>query len=254
MLYLHKLLPIVFLPVGITTLLIVSGLLWHRRGLCWLGVAVLWIGSMPVVGNTAIRAAEDWQVRQQVEDAPAAAAIVVLSGGRMQPPGDPEVNEWTEAIDRFEVGVELYLAGKAPLLILTDPWLPWRPTAIQEGAVLADIAVAQGVPRTDIEVTAKASNTEEEAEAVARLLAQLSSLEHDKPLLLVTSAYHMRRAQLIFMQAGLQVTPFPVDFQVQEGKIFTLLDLLPNAGSLVQTETALRELYGMLYYALFKRG
>ena len=57
MIYLHKLLPALFLPIGLTTLLVVSGLLLRRRWLCWLGLAVLWLASTPLVGNAAMRTA-----------------------------------------------------------------------------------------------------------------------------------------------------------------------------------------------------
>jgi hypothetical protein len=42
--------------------------------------------------------------------------------------------------------------------------------------------------------------------------------------------------------------PSPLDFQVSVGRAFTMLDLLPNASSLSQTETAMREWYGWLFY------
>ena len=54
----------------------------------------------------------------------------------------------------------------------------------------------------------------------------------------------------MFEQAGVPVIPYPVDFRVPEGRAFTILHLLPSANSLEQTETALRELYGYLYYVL----
>ena len=57
---------------------------------------------------------------------------------------------------------------------------------------------------------------------------------------------------MLFARAGLDVLPFPVDFQVSEGKRFTLMDVLPRGESLSQSETALRELYGLAYYRLFR--
>jgi len=62
----------------------------------------------------------------------------------------------------------------------------------------------------------------------------------------------MHRAQLLFTRAGLEAVPFPVDFQVSEGKAFTLMDLLPKGESLSQSETALREFYGLAFYRLFR--
>lgn len=253
MIYLHKILPIFFLPTVATLLLVAAGLLLRRRALCWAGVALLWLCSLPPVENVAMRAVEGWQERQPVSAAPAAHAIVVLSGGRTMPPGDPAVVEWNEAVDRFDVGVQLYQAGKAPWLILTGGWVPWRPEMQPEGEVLAGLAAERGVPAADIRVTGRASNTEEEAAAVTAVLATLPP-PGDAPILLVTSAYHMRRAQLIFAQAGMSVVPFPVDFQSSARAPFSILDLLPSAGSLQRTEMALREAYGYWFYWLKGRA
>jgi len=71
--------------------------------------------------------------------------------------------------------------------------------------------------------------------------------------LLVTLALHMRRARVLCARAGFQVLPFPVDFHVSVGRAFTILDLLPTASSLSQTEIALRELYGFLFSQLVGR-
>ena len=53
-------------------------------------------------------------------------------------------------------------------------------------------------------------NTADEAVAIRRLLPARQSR-----VLLVTSAFHMRRAQRLFERQGLQVLPFPVDFQAR---------------------------------------
>jgi hypothetical protein len=48
--------------------------------------------------------------------------------------------------------------------------------------------------------------------------------------------------------AGLRVTPFPVDFRQDTARRFTLLDLIPSARALAETETALREVIGRVAY------
>jgi len=109
--------------------------------------------------------------------------------------------------------------------------------------------VARGIPGDRVRVTGRVLNTAAEAQAVAQLL-------HDEdpaaagPVILVTSAFHMRRSAWLFRQAGVDVFPYPVDFRVPEGRAFTILHLLPAAEGLKKTELALREWYGYLYYRL----
>ena len=250
MIYLHKILPIFLLPTGITLMLVVAGLLLRRAALCWTGIAVLWLASTPLVSNEVMRAAEGWQIRQPLSTVPTAQAIVVLSTGRVQPPGDPNASEWTGA-DRFYGGIELYKANKAPLLVFTGGWVPWQSNAKPEGEVLMRYAADLGIPRDRMLITSKATNTEEESGALAALLAQRSRGNAAPRVLLVTSAFHMRRAQMLFARAGLEVVPFPVDFKVSANDRFTLLKLLPNAESFSQSEAALREFYGFAFYRLF---
>src|SRR5436190_13016933 len=128
MIYVHKILPLFLLPTGITLLLLVAGLVFRRRWLCWIGVAVLWLAATPLVSIQLMRAAEGWQTRRPLSSVPVAQAIVVLSAGRIEPPGETDASEWGDP-DRFFGGVELYKAGKAPLLIFTGVWAPLQPNA-----------------------------------------------------------------------------------------------------------------------------
>jgi len=249
--YLNKILPIFLLPTGITLLLVVAGFALRRVAVCWMGITVLWLASTPLVSNEVMRAAEGWQVRQLLSAVPTAQAIVALSAGRVQPPGQPDVSEWTDA-DRFYGAIELYKANKALLVIFTGGWVPWQSNARPEGHVLIRYAEDLGIPRDHMLTTARVTNTEEESRAVAALLAQRMGANAAPRVSLVTSAFHMRRAQMLFARADLEVVPFFVDFKVPARDSFTPLKLLPNAESLSQSETALRELYGLGFYGLFR--
>lgn len=249
MIYLNKILPVFLLPTGMSIILLVIGLAWHKRVFCWAALMLLWIASTPSISLWTMRTVEGWQVRRPLDKMPEAQAIVVLSGVLVDPPGDTQAHEFNDGIDRFEGGVALIDAKKAPELVFTGGWVPWHPDARPEGEVLATLAEARGVPRGQIFVTEKVANTAAEAKAVAAHLLSHGSKEIPV-IILVTSAFHMRRSVLLFEQAGLTVIPFPVDFRASEGQIFSILSLLPSAQSLAQTETALREFYGYLFYRL----
>jgi uncharacterized SAM-binding protein YcdF (DUF218 family) len=251
MLYLAKTLPVFLLPAGASILLLLASLAFRKRALAVAGLLVLWLSSTSVVGDSVMRAAEGWQTRIPVSSVPEARAIVVLSGMLRQAPGAERVDEWADGVDRFEAGVALLKAGKAPVLIFTGGWLPWYPDDRPEGEVLIEKAVALGMPRHQILVTGKASNTADEAREVSKLLRGLSRDREGGAVILVTSAFHMRRSQLLFTRAGVPVVPFPVDFQASDGP-FTFMDIFPSAGSMKSTETAMRELYGYLFYRLIK--
>lgn len=248
MIYLNKILPVFLLPTGFSLLCLLVGLLWRKWVLCGAALVILWLASLPPMSNAAIRAIEGGATRLTAAEMPEANAIVVLSGAVVDPPGDNEVLEWSDAVDRFEGGLALFDAGKAPYLIFTGGRMPWQPDKRPEGGVLAEWAIERGVAEADILLTGDVVNTAGEAEAVAALLTRKGT--EDETVLLVTSAFHIRRAVLLFEDAGLDVIPYPVDFRRGEGSEFTILDLLPNAGSLANTELALREFYGYWFYRL----
>lgn len=249
--YLNKLLPLLVLPTGLLILLLALALLTQRRWPIWLALSLFWLGSTPWVSNHLVRWSEAGAVRHVATRMPKAQAIVVLSEGRTLAPGPAGTSEWNDG-DRFWGGIELYRAGKAPWLVFTGGWVPWQAELAPEGEVLKDWARSQGVPGSAIQITGKVTNTAEEAAAVAAMLPKLSSIVGSKPktILLVTSAFHMPRAQRLFEQAGLEVLPYPVDFKARTDQPFEAMDLLPKAEAWHRTETAWRELLGRAYYTM----
>jgi uncharacterized SAM-binding protein YcdF (DUF218 family) len=249
--YLNKLLPILLLPVGFTILMLLFGLFSKRRLFILAASIVLYASSTPIVSNFMIRSAEGGAERIHSIDAPKADAIVVLSGGRLVAPGPAAVSEWSDA-NRFYGGVELFQAGKAPLLVFTGGWSPWEPNAKPEGDILIKYAEALGISKVNMQSTSAVINTAEEARAVSDLLLKTinvpNKFDEQYKILLVTSAFHMPRAQRLFELENLHVIPFPVDFKVSASREFNILDLLPSAMSLVRTELALREFYGRFFY------
>ncbi len=253
--YLHKILPVLALPTGLILLLLLAGLLLRRRGLIWTGLVLFWVCSTPLASDFLARAIENGEERIEATSMPTADAIVVLSGGRVVAPGAAAISEWNDG-DRFWGGVALYQAGKAPLLVFTGGWSPGQPNAKPEGEVLISYAKALGVPSKAVRTTGLVVNTAEEAQAVMKLLCRQvigdEGLEQRVNVLLVTSAYHMPRAQRLFERAGLTVTPYPVDFQVQTSRNLSVIDFAPSSAAFQKTEMAFRETIGRVYYQIME--
>ncbi len=241
---LRQIVPLFLMPVSVVLVLLVVALRTRRRWLIIVALMLLWAASTPVVSGVLMRAVEDWRVRQVTSDAPNADAIVVLSFSIRDVPGDAISFEFDD-FDRFLGGFDLYKAGKAPRLIFPGGWVASRPNLPLMGDVLIARARDFGVPASALSTTRKATNTEQEAEGVAQLLGVGKSPAAPR-ILLVTSAYHMSRAEILFRRAGLEVIPFPVDFQTKLG--ITPRSFIPRGGTLQQTDTALHEIYGRVYY------
>jgi len=241
---LREILPLFLMPTCVVLALLVLALRTRQRWPIVVALMLLLAASTPVTSNVLMRAVEGWRVRQVTSEAPNADAIVVLSFGIRDVPGDTTSFEFDD-FDRFLGSFDLYKAGKAPLLIFPGGWVASRPNLPLIGDVLIARARDFGVPASALYTTGKASNTEQEAEGVAQLLGVGKSPTAPR-ILLVTSAYHMSRAEMLFRRAGLEVIPFPVDFQTKLG--ITPRSFIPNGDTLKQTDAALKEIYGRVYY------
>jgi len=244
-LYLHKILPIIFLPSGFIIVLILAGLLKRRLLLIWAGLVLFYLFATPIVSDAIFKYVEKGQLRKNISSVPKADAIVVLggmfnyvkteTGGR---------NEWSD-LDRFFGGIELYKAGKANQLIFTGAKMPWAEKGQEtEGESLKKYAIEMGVPDSAIKISGLVTTTEDESKEVRKLLP------NTKTIILVTSAFHMPRSQVLFERQGFEVISFPVDSKVSF-EATTVLDYLPEADSFRKSETGIRELIGRLFYRLF---
>ncbi|QNI83293.1 hypothetical protein SynRS9907_02465 [Synechococcus sp. RS9907] len=243
--FLSKLLPLAVLPLGISLILLVVGWICRWRWPVFTAMLLLWVFSLGLVSQVLWRWLEaPWQRRSALE-APQADAIVVLSGGRHPAPGAARVSEWEDP-DRFLSGLDLFRAGKAPRLLFTGGASPFRPGQPPEGQRYLQEARQLGIPAAAMASTSLVVNTAEEAAAIRQLLPARARI------LLVTSAFHMRRAQRLFERQGLQVLPFPVDFQARGRWAGPLwrdpTQWLPSASALENSSRALRELLGRLVY------
>jgi uncharacterized SAM-binding protein YcdF (DUF218 family) len=247
MLFLHKLLPIFVLPLGWVLALLAIALFRKKRWPLIAALIVLYLASLPFVGTHLFRALESRYPPVALDQVQKADAIVPLGGIFGPPQGCPGcLPNLGEASERLEAGIALWQQKKADYLVFTGGRIPWANQAEVEGAASKRAAVARGVPADKILVTSDVGNTADEA----RVVAAMMRLRGWSRIILVTSAWHMPRAARTFRKAGVGFVPFPVDYQVSPPSPLTILDFLPHADGLLNTETTLRELYGMLFYWL----
>jgi len=245
-LYLHKILPIIFLPSGFIIVLILAGLLKRRLLLIWAGLVLFYLFATPVVSDAIFKYVEKGQLRKNISSVPKADAIVVLGGMfnyvKTETGG---LNEWGDP-DRFFGGIELFKARKANQIIFTGAKMPWAEKDQEtEGESLKKYAIEMGVPADSaIKISGLVTTTEDESKEVKKLLP------NTKTIILVTSAFHMPRSQVLFERQGFEVISFPVDSKVSF-EATTVLDYLPEADSFRKSETGIRELVGRMFYRLF---
>lgn len=243
-----KLLSLIIYPLGTSLLLgflalVLSQLRWVRSSFYLLLLALGWLYlcSTGLFASYLIGTLERGFMPRAMPDIEPADAIVLL-GGAMR--GDtylytlPDLNQ---RADRLVYAVALYKAGKAPLVVLTGGG------AIEgmrtEAEQMKDHLQVMGVSSEHILLERKSLNTYDNAVYSAQLLKARGM---DR-ILLVTSAYHMRRAVPLFEARGLDVVPAPTDFQ-QPRTSQVLPGWMPTVGNLYQSTDALHEIVGYWVY------
>ena len=116
-----------------------------------------------------------------------------------------------------------------------------------EAELIREILLVMGVPRDAIVLEPRNRVTLDNRRYTSGRLAQMGV----DSVLLVTSAFHMRRAMLVFSPLDLNVFPAPSDFQVLRGNgSATAGDYLPSVKALQRTTWAFHEKVGYWYYKL----
>ncbi len=173
-----------------------------------------------------------------------AHAIVVLTAGVRDLSWTgfgPEPEPSETSLERLVKGVTLYRTLHLPVVIAGGSGSPIE-TALREADAMAHTASTLGVPDTDIVIENRSRNTVESARAVKDML-------RGNRILLVTSAFHMKRSVAMFKKQGFDVIPAPVGYR-SEYKPMSFYTFIPSAGNLANSSAALSEYASLFWYGM----
>ena len=233
-------------PFNWIIILLIASYFLKKRGLknaCKITAVVIFI----VFGNQWLLNlyAKNWQAeRVAISNLPTASCGIV-PGGFASPDqnGDGYFNA---SADRFIQVVKLYKLGKIQHILISGGNGKSEQESFQEGAWVKRELVTFGIPDSVIFVEDKSNNTADNAINAKQIL---SNNNLQPPYLLITSAFHMPRASMIFKKSGLNIIPFPCNFSNGMDS-FSISDLLPRPSVLLGWDLYLKETVGYLWYKL----
>ncbi|MBI4449749.1 YdcF family protein [Candidatus Uhrbacteria bacterium] len=183
-----------------------------------------------------------------------AAAIVILAGGAAEADERRDVGELSGASwRRLWRGISVYhaLGGSVPIIYSGGSGDPFN--AVSHEAELArSYATAAGIPADSFMIETASRTTHENGSAVVRLLWERRPEMVSPKVLLVTSAWHMRRAVAVFEGLGVAIVPIPADFAARTPRV-TPLSFFPSADSFSSSVTSIHEWVGIAGYRLLGR-
>ena len=243
MIYINKILPVIFSPLGLIIALLLFGILRKKILPSLLALLLLTLLSLPLVSNQLIKSLERNYSVISPNELDTADTVVVLSGMLQTIKQDSTFHyEFSGAVDRIFAGINLLKMGKAQKIILTRGKLPWN-KGVPEGDYLAEFLQSQGIDPNRILLTEIVQNTNDEAKAISKMLPKTSEV------ILITSAFHMPRAEKVFQNQNLKIIPYAVDFR-SSAKDIDVLDFLPQANAFKDSSFYFREIIGRVYYSL----
>ena len=236
------------MPLGASFSGILISLIIKSNKLLLASLSILYFFSIGFTSDLLISYVENPYEIIPLKNLNNANSIVVLGGMRTFTQKNQEVTEWNDP-DRFFAGIRLFKKGKSKRIIFTDGYNPFYKSEITEGFLNRKDAIALGVPGSAVFITGKAKNTFQESEELRKLFNKKKFLSNE--IILITSAFHMKRAKRLFERTGFKVLEFPVDFKTKCSKpklIHNAICFIPNANSLNHSSLALREILGRFIY------
>lgn len=165
----------------------------------------------------------------------------IVPGGFASP--DEQGNGYfNSSADRFIQAVKLYKTGEIKHLLISGGNGKTDEKNFREAAWVKGELLAFGVPDSVIFIEDQSNNTKENAINSKRIL---DSLQLQPPYLLITSAFHMPRAELLFKKSGVPVEPFPCNYTIGRGNS-TLYDLIPGLSTMMGWDVYLKEAVGYI--------
>jgi uncharacterized SAM-binding protein YcdF (DUF218 family) len=146
--------------------------------------------------------------------------------------------------DRFIQALTLFKKGHIRHIIVSGGNGKKEMSSFREAAWVKQQFVIMGVPDSVIFVEDQSNNTLQNAGNTKKLL-EANHLA--PPYLLVSSAHHLPRAQLLYQKIGVATVGFPCSYIAGRG-ITTINDLVPGIGTLQTWNVYLKETAGYLWY------
>ena len=243
-----KLLDVVLLPTVWLVALLIAALVARQprrqRQWLWAAFTLLLIGTSSAISNEAMLAWERPAVPLAV--LPRRADAAVLLTGITQVDKSPHDRVYLgPGADRLTSALWLYRSGRVRRIIISGGSGAVLQKTHTEADELATLLRLAGVPNSAIIKEEKSRNTRENALFTNAIVVARPELD---TLVLVTSAFHERRALGCFRKVGLHPIIFPAGFRSTDRRATPDYWLIPSPGALETWSLLLHEMAGWLTY------
>lgn len=211
----------------------------NRKRFCLiLAMIVAYLFSNEFLLNEALR---KWEVQPVSFEKTENADYVVVLGGFSNFNKTAARSQLSPSGDRIWQALQLYKQKKVKKILITGGSGKLLRQEEIEADKIRDFLITLKVPSTDIVVESVSRNTHENAQFTGEWLKK-----HDPEAscILITSAWHMKRAIGCFKKEGVQVKPYATDVRSKERRYDVDILLNPTAASMFSWEALIKEIVG----------
>lgn len=196
--------------------------------LATVSICSLYFFSLPVIANFMMFKLERPYYNIKIRELPPVGVISVLAGGYRHGYGLEEDHLDYTTYTRTMRGIEAFKVLHPRLLVMSGK-MPSGDEDGKMGKLMKNLAVENGVPKEQVYVEAGSKNTSEHP----LKLRDVVGVKEAETVGIVTSAWHMPRAEKEFKKYFKNVIPIPCDF-ISHYVGFDLSQFFPQAESLNQ--------------------
>lgn len=243
---LSKLLDFLISPTVVLLLLSIIALLVKkqtiRKRLLIIITGMLLLFTNPFIINELYRF---WEIKKQPEKHKTYEAGIILSGFMKK---DDTYNSLSfgNATDRLTEGLMLYKNGIIKRIIISGGSGSLIDNT-RESVLAKDFLVKYcAVPDSAVLIDTVSRNTYENAVESKKIVESKGV----KSLIIITSAWHMRRAEACFKKVGLNVDVHPIDGIYRKQNYNPSNTIIPDTENISRWEILLHEIVGIIIYKL----
>lgn len=222
--------------------------LWTNNRKCAIRASTINLILFLILTNTflAQRFVGMWEYeKQNIADTETYEVGILLGGYTLELKEDYDFTTLSENGNRLIQTVELYAAGKIKKILLSGGNGRLL-SDFEEATSSLDLLQKMGVKKEDILFENESHNTYENAVYSARILKEKYP---DSKFLLITSAFHQRRAMACFKKQDLNCDAFSADVK-SKSKIAILKIIAPDTENIELWQITIKEMVGYLVYKI----
>lgn len=203
-----KILVALITPITFILLPFLWAMYKHSKKWLWVSILALFIFGNSIIANYAMM----WWERPLVPLSQLEKKYdlgIILTGVTHNRFENSDRVHFTRGADRVLHPVQLYKEGYIQKILVSGGSGAVTPGELREAEEIKRVLLLANIPEDDIIVEKESRNTYENAQFTAEIIERDFK---DAKLLLITSAFHMRRSEACFEKAGVNFDIFPAHF------------------------------------------